>query len=424
LPSPKVSVIIATYNWSAVLRCAIESVLLQSFHDFELLVVGDACTDDSEAVVRSFRDPRIQWINLERNSGSQGVPNNHGISIARGEYIAYLGHDDIWYPTHLHSLVSKLEEQSADLAGAATILYGPPESGVRAVSGVLEGDTFHGDDFLVPSSILHTRSLVDRIGFWRDPLEISLPPDCDFQKRAFESGAKITTTGEVSVFKFNAAWRKRAYIIRSAAEQEEVLRKIKAGRDFRHGELIGVVRSMLEDRYVRIKSPAADAYTPGEIVRRNARIKGVTQASVQVLSSADHVVVFDLNDQADTFDWYSPETCESGPFRWSGPSRFSTLEFPICSRDPMSVRVYVLMHFQSDLATDVAVFVNGAPVEHAVEVRSDGRSILSFVASSGMNTSISLRVKKTVRPVDLGLNQDRRWLGLAVGSVEFRLLRV
>ena len=50
---PVVSVIIATYNWSAVLGCAIESVLLQTFKNFEVVVVGDGCTDDSEKVDRS-----------------------------------------------------------------------------------------------------------------------------------------------------------------------------------------------------------------------------------------------------------------------------------------------------------------------------------------------------------------------------------
>src|SRR4029453_18799999 len=98
---PSVSVIIAAYNWSSVLRCAIASVLRQTFTDFELWVVGDACTDDSEAVARSFGDPRVHWHNLERNSGSQWAPNNAGAVRARGEYIAYLGQDALWDPRHL-----------------------------------------------------------------------------------------------------------------------------------------------------------------------------------------------------------------------------------------------------------------------------------------------------------------------------------
>ena len=58
---PQVTVIIAAYNWSSVLRLAVDSVLRQTFEDYELWVIGDACTDDSEQVVRSFRDPRVHW---------------------------------------------------------------------------------------------------------------------------------------------------------------------------------------------------------------------------------------------------------------------------------------------------------------------------------------------------------------------------
>ena len=80
--SPLVSVVIATYNWSEVLRWAIRSVRGQSYPHWELIVVGDRCTDDSEAVVESFGDPRIRWHNRERNAGSQSLPNNDGIAMA------------------------------------------------------------------------------------------------------------------------------------------------------------------------------------------------------------------------------------------------------------------------------------------------------------------------------------------------------
>jgi len=102
-PAPTFSVIVATYNWSAALRLALASVLEQTEHDFELLVIGDHCSDDSEAVVRAFGDSRLVWVNLERNCGSQWGPNNTGLSMARGRYIAYLGHDDLWAPGHLRA---------------------------------------------------------------------------------------------------------------------------------------------------------------------------------------------------------------------------------------------------------------------------------------------------------------------------------
>ncbi|PJF27365.1 MAG: hypothetical protein CUN53_04330 [Phototrophicales bacterium] len=66
----RTSVLIATFNGSAVLRYAIESVLHQTVTDWELRVTGDGCTDDSAEVVASFNDPRIHWHNLPENSGS------------------------------------------------------------------------------------------------------------------------------------------------------------------------------------------------------------------------------------------------------------------------------------------------------------------------------------------------------------------
>jgi len=67
----QVTVLLPTYNWSNVLRYAIASVLRQTFTDFELLVIGDGCTDDSEAVTAEAGDPRVRWINLPANSGHQ-----------------------------------------------------------------------------------------------------------------------------------------------------------------------------------------------------------------------------------------------------------------------------------------------------------------------------------------------------------------
>ena len=98
--------IIATYNWATVLPYSIGSVLGQTFTDFELLVIGDGCTDESEAVVTAIADPRVQWTNLPTNSGHQAVPNNDGLRRARGEVVAHLGHDDLWLPRHLEHLVA------------------------------------------------------------------------------------------------------------------------------------------------------------------------------------------------------------------------------------------------------------------------------------------------------------------------------
>jgi glycosyltransferase involved in cell wall biosynthesis len=156
--TPLVSIVIATYNWSSVLRYAIESVLRQSYSNWELIVVGDGCTDDSEAVVRSFADPRIRWTNLPENTGSQSAPNNAGIALAKGEYVAYHGHDDLWLPDHLIRLVGALERSGAGIASTAYETVGPPGSNFRVIPFLVYSGSFANRS--TPSSVLHRRASV------------------------------------------------------------------------------------------------------------------------------------------------------------------------------------------------------------------------------------------------------------------------
>ena len=109
------SIIVATYNRANVLRYAIESARRQTLTNWEMRVVGDCCTDDTDAVVGAFDDPRIHFVNLEKNCGDQSGPNNVGFQRSRGRFIAYLNHDDLWFPDHLSAAVNALEETGADL---------------------------------------------------------------------------------------------------------------------------------------------------------------------------------------------------------------------------------------------------------------------------------------------------------------------
>jgi glycosyltransferase involved in cell wall biosynthesis/GNAT superfamily N-acetyltransferase len=102
---PTVSVIIPTYNRAGVLGRSIESVLVQTYRDFELIIVDDGSTDYTKEVVGSYSDPRIRFIRQEKNRGF-AVALNIGIKAARGEYIALLDSDDEWLP-------AKLEKQMA-----------------------------------------------------------------------------------------------------------------------------------------------------------------------------------------------------------------------------------------------------------------------------------------------------------------------
>jgi glycosyltransferase involved in cell wall biosynthesis len=113
--APLVSVVTATYNAARFLPLSIRSALAQTYAPVEVHVVDDGSTDDTEAVLQEFADdPRVH-VHRQRNSG-QASAKNRGIREARGELIAFLDADDIWYP-------DKLERQ-------VPLLLGDPNAGV------------------------------------------------------------------------------------------------------------------------------------------------------------------------------------------------------------------------------------------------------------------------------------------------------
>lgn len=238
---PLVTVVIATYNWSSVLRHAIQSVLWQTFQDWELLVIGDACTDDSEQVAASFGDPRIQWHNLPENTGSQAGPNNKGITLARGRYIAYLGHDDLWYFDHLELLTGAMQETSCDLAFTITEALPPPPQSMAYLWGLSPTGTYDYGVVAPPSSWMHRTSLAQETGFWRDPRSIRAPLDVDFLFRVHEAGKHIHIVHALTVFKFPASMRKGSYTERPSHEQADYAQRIRHDPNLRYHELMRIV---------------------------------------------------------------------------------------------------------------------------------------------------------------------------------------
>lgn len=279
-PRPIVSVIIATYNWSSVLRFAITSVLAQTFRDFELLVVGDCCTDDSKTVVRSFNDNRISWHNLKENCGNQFGPNNQGLALACGRYIAYLGHDDLWHPDHLAVLVGAIEEHDADLVFALTEDIGPPEMPTRSLLGLCASGAYEWSIWAPPSSWLHRHDLITRIGVWRDYKSIVLPTDVDFLDRVYDHGCRIVPVNELTVFKFTSVLRTNAYVERRCDEQAQWWERLRQEPDLRYRELIEVLMSLGRQRpdiILRFHLPSRVA--PGSLVASYRARRGLTAAS-------------------------------------------------------------------------------------------------------------------------------------------------
>ena len=204
-PPPLVSVVVATFNSRLTLACALDSVRRQSCRDFEVWVVGDACTDGSEAVVAALDDARFHWINLPRNSGSQSGPNNEGLRRARGRFVAYLGHDDLWFPWHLETLVETASTAGASLVHGLGALLGP--GSIAATGPPRRGATYRGH-CVPPTNWLVERALLERVGPWRGPGTIGRPVDLDVFDRIVATGERIACAPRLTTVKFpSPLWR-------------------------------------------------------------------------------------------------------------------------------------------------------------------------------------------------------------------------
>ena len=107
--SPRVSVIIPTYNRARYLPEAIRSALGQTFEDLELLIIDDGSTDSTPELVRAIADPRLRYVQIDH--GGISVAMNAGLRNARGSFIARLDSDDVWLPEMLATLVGALDQR-------------------------------------------------------------------------------------------------------------------------------------------------------------------------------------------------------------------------------------------------------------------------------------------------------------------------
>ncbi|TLN28536.1 glycosyltransferase family 2 protein, partial [bacterium] len=106
-PMPRVSVIIPSYNRADMVMDAVNSVLRQTFADWELIVVDDGSQDNTREVIAAVRDERVRYI-YQDNQGLPGARNS-GIRAARGEYVAFLDSDDVFLPHKLAVQVTAMD---------------------------------------------------------------------------------------------------------------------------------------------------------------------------------------------------------------------------------------------------------------------------------------------------------------------------
>jgi glycosyltransferase involved in cell wall biosynthesis len=231
-----VTVVIATYNRAATLKYALESVAWQTFKNFEVWVVGDCCTDHTEKVVAPFlEDPRFHWYNMPQNSGYQSRPNNEGIRRAKGKYIAYLNHDDVWLPNHLQDTVSCIEKSGADIVFSIiqwvySFTYSRPDIPLLP-------------DMPIPpeaTAVVHKKDIVKVIGYWKDIHETYSFPRVDFLRQAQFKGLRFEIVPSLTGLKF--LWQQKNY--HDVGPQPLYMERLRNEPDFINKELSAMLIRM------------------------------------------------------------------------------------------------------------------------------------------------------------------------------------
>lgn len=214
---PAITIVLTTYGRPSTLVCAVQSVLQQTVPNWQLLVIGDGCGEETATAVAPFlADPRICYVNLPWRCGEQALPNSAGMACATTARIALLNHDDLWLPSHLETACRQLDQTGADFFfGRSAWIWDAPENAdapltIKTISPLLQSFEqmfVSGLHAVEPASAwVFSRELAEKVGPWRSAGEIYRAPIQEWALRACRYGARVTAATEVTCFKFENQW--------------------------------------------------------------------------------------------------------------------------------------------------------------------------------------------------------------------------
>lgn len=219
---PLVSIIMPSFNRAYTIGEAIQSVLEQSYQNWELLVCDDASEDKTAEVLRGFDDPRIRYMQFTKSNGA--ATRNKGLRFARGSHIAYLDSDNIWHPQFLDLMLRALlavpgtqlaygAYLDTEIRGASVVLDRIGRAPFRAIQ-------LSSRNFMDLNTILHHRRLYD----WMGGFDESLPrlQDWDLMLR-YTSIFQPLYVNHIGVFyRRNVAWGQVTHLFTGSGAQNSV----------------------------------------------------------------------------------------------------------------------------------------------------------------------------------------------------------
>ena len=186
---PLVSVIMPTYNHAKFIGEAIDSVLNQTYKNFELIIIDNYSKDNTEKIVASYNDERINYLKF-KNNGVIAASRNYGIKHSRGEYIAFLDSDDMWLPEKLEKQISvfRVSNEIAMLYTRLKTIEGDvisnrilPENGKYKSGSIFK--SIYLWNFIACSSVMVKRSVLDQVGLFNTDPNLIAVEDADLWLR-------------------------------------------------------------------------------------------------------------------------------------------------------------------------------------------------------------------------------------------------
>jgi glycosyltransferase involved in cell wall biosynthesis len=174
---PTVSVILPTYNRARLLGRAIQSVFAQTYQDFELIVVDDGSTDNTESLVKSFNSEKIRYIRHRQNKGASAARNT-GIQSAKGAYIAFQDSDDEWMPEKLEKQMRAFETAPPEVGIVYTGFFiittnkreYKPSAEITPKDGNIFSSIIKGEYLVSPQTIVVKRECFEKAGLFDEHL--------------------------------------------------------------------------------------------------------------------------------------------------------------------------------------------------------------------------------------------------------------
>lgn len=210
----KVSVVIPTYNGADFIEATLESVLNQTFSDFDIVVSDDASTDGTISAVESLGDPRVT-IAEDRSHAGPGGNWNRALALAQGEYIKVLAQDDLLYPGNLEVAVDALDADSAvsfvatrrDIIGAdgTVLMHGRGLSGlcgrIAPIEGVRRTVRTGANQFGEGAAVLFRRAAAEVAGGFDESLPYAI--DIDYWLRLLTWGPAFGVCATHAAFRIS-----------------------------------------------------------------------------------------------------------------------------------------------------------------------------------------------------------------------------